>query len=544
MVSSRLRYLSLPYLGWILLKLTGSLASNIETLFPLDFDSMPSISESDTALIQVENTSFWFVELSSLPKVEGTDASVLSSEKRQFQLNAEEAGIDYEERFAFNDLFNGFSISVDPSQLKILSTLPGVKAIFPVAVIERPEYQLIDIGNVSLPHITSALEMTGVKVAVSSLGFTGKGIKVGVMDTGIDVDHPAFGGDGTSRSNSDRFPTERVAYGYDFVGDNFSGDSTPPNPDGFPDDCGGHGTHVAGIIGANDINTGVKGVAPEVIFGAYRVFGCTGSTFADIMLAAMERALADGMDILNMSIGSSFQWPRYPTAEAASRMVEQGMVVVASIGNSGTSGLYAAGAPGVGDEVIGVASVDNANVIMKVMQVDGTDIHFVPGTGSPINPTSGSMTLTRTGTATSTNDACSAFTPDSFTAKAVLIRRGTCSFYSKAKNAENAGASAVVIYNNVAGIGFIGTVAGDPSVNIPVVFISAAEGAQLDSLIAAGSGPVTLTWTNRNGLVANPTGGLISSTSSYGPTPDLKLKPDISAPGGSILSSYPLELGG
>src|SRR5690606_31428828 len=102
-----------------------------------------------------------------------------------------------------------------------------------------------------------------------------------------------------------------------------------PSPDPNPDDCNGHGTHVAGIVGANGT---VKGVAPEVTFGAYRVFGCDGSTTSDIMLAAMERAYKDGMQVLNMSIGSPYQWPQYPTAEAASRLVRKGMVVVASIG--------------------------------------------------------------------------------------------------------------------------------------------------------------------------------------------------------------------
>ena len=150
-----------------------------------------------------------------------------------------------------------------------------------------------------------------------SLGYRGNGVKVGIFDSGIDVDHPDL----------------RVVGGVDLVGDG----------NGL-DDCNGHGTHVAGIVGANGT---VKGVAPGVTFGAYRVFGCAGSTTSDIMVEAMERALADDMDVLNMSIGSSFQWPQYPTAQAADRLVNKGMVVVASIGNSGTSGLYAAGAPGV-----------------------------------------------------------------------------------------------------------------------------------------------------------------------------------------------------
>ena len=166
------------------------------------------------------------------------------------------------------------------------------------------------------------------------------------MDTGIDIDHPDLGGGGTNGGTT--FPSARVIAGWDFVGDAFNADPASPaynpvaTPDANPDDCGGHGSHVAGIVGARGA---VKGVAPNVSFGAYRVFGCSGSTTADIMIAAMERALADGMDVLNMSIGSTYQWPEYPTAKAATRLVNKGVVVVASAGNSGTTGLYSTGAP-------------------------------------------------------------------------------------------------------------------------------------------------------------------------------------------------------
>ena len=172
---------------------------------------------------------------------------------------------------------------------------------------------------------------------------------------GVDVDHPAFGGDGVARKNSPLFPSARVAYGYDFVGDAFNADpdfgDLQPGPD--PGSESGRlqrSWHARRRHHRRQLRRGLKGVAPDVTFGAYRVFGCDGSTTADIMIAAMERALADGMQVLNMSIGCSFQWPQYPTAVAASRLVDRGMVVVASIGNAGTSGLYAAGAPGLGEK--------------------------------------------------------------------------------------------------------------------------------------------------------------------------------------------------
>jgi len=106
----------------------------------------------------------------------------------------------------------------------------------------------------------------------SELGFTGKGVRVGIIDTGIDYNHPDLGG-GFG-------PGLRVAFGFDFVGDAYDGSNTPI-PDPFPDDCDGHGTHVAGIVGANGA---VTGVAPGVTFGAYRVFGCEGQAESDVII--------------------------------------------------------------------------------------------------------------------------------------------------------------------------------------------------------------------------------------------------------------------
>ncbi len=297
---------------------------------------------------------------------------------------------------------------------------------------------------------------------------------------------------------------------------------------------------MSGIIGANGV---IKGVAPNVRFRAYRVFGCEGSTTADIMLAAMERARADGADVVNMSIGSALSWPQYPTAKAADRLVRHGVVVVASIGNEGALGLYGASAPGVGRNVIGVASFDNshANLVAFTISPDAAKVGYVDAAGAPPTPLAGSFPMARTGTTTTTDDACAALTPGSLTGSVVLIRRGTCSFYQKAFNAQSAGAAGVVLYNNAPG--FISpTVAGTPAITIPVVSISAANGAVINGRLAGGS--VTMTWTSLVTSEAQPTGGLISSFSSYGLPPDLSFKPDIGAPGGSIRSTLPLEQGG
>lgn len=474
----------------------------------------------------------WFVEFNSAGTVEGGRLDRIRGEKAAFRKAAALAGLQVKERHSYERLFNGISVRASSAEKERLSRLPGVKAIHAVSIIQAPKVERNATSGTE--YINTALAMTGADYAQTVLGLTGQGIKVGIIDTGVDVDHPALNGGVAG------FPNPRVAYGYDFVGDAYDADTNPnPVPDANPDDCAGHGTHVAGIVGAN--SAGLKGVAPDVTFGAYRVFGCAGTTSSDIMVAAMERALADGMQVVNQSIGSSFQWPDYPSAKAADALVKAGVVMVASIGNSGTSGLYAAGAPGVGKKVIGVASFENTAMPLNHFTAGAADVGYLQATGAPAAPSSGNYPLARTGTTTSTNDACSPLAAGSLSGQVALIRRGTCSFYIKAFNAQTAGAAGVVLYNNTTGL-ISPTVAGNPPITVPVVSISAADGATLDGLIQAGG--ATMDWQAGVIAVPNPTGGLISSFSSWGLAADLSLKPNLGAPGGFIYSTYPLELGG
>ena len=499
-----------------------------QEVFPLS-----PLPTAETGEITDETTDLWFVEFASAPRVKGGSAAMHRNERAAFRSAAAAQRIQYQERFDFETLFNGLSVRATPAAMGKLAQLPGVTAVYPVVTVSIPETQ-----PALEPEMFTAIAMTGADYAQNELGLSGTGIRVAVMDTGIDYNHPDLGGPCFG-------PGCRVVTGFDFVGDAF--DANPnnptynpvPEPNDDPMDCNGHGTHVAGIVGASGT---VTGVAPGVEFGAYKVFGCVGSTTADIMIAAMEMALADGMHVLNMSIGAAFQWPQYPTAVAASNLVDAGMVVVASIGNSGASGVYSAGAPGVGEKVIGVASFDNTHVSISAFTIspDDTLIGYGPAAAAPPPPTSGSLSMARTGTTTTPDDACTPIAQD-LTDHAVLIRRGTCPFHTKALNAQNAGAAAVVLYNNVPGR-FSPTVAGTPVITIPVVAISDTEGALIDGRLQ--DGPVTMTWTDETLTTTNPTGGLISSFSSYGLSPDLTLKPDIGAPGGLIYAPYPLALGG
>jgi hypothetical protein len=153
------------------------------------------------------------------------------------------------------------------------------------------------------------------------------------------------------------------------------------------------------------------------------------------------------------------------------------------------------------------------------------------------------MPLARTGTPASAADACAPLTPGTLTGRVALIRRGTCSFYQKVKNAEAAGAIGVVVYNNAAGLLQPSVVppAGSPPVVVPVVGIQAADGVEINNRIAGG--PTSMTWTTLVLSLPNSAPGLASGFSSYGPSPDLDIKPDIAAPGGAIRSTFPIELG-
>ncbi|MFL1376149.1 MULTISPECIES: S8 family serine peptidase [unclassified Nocardiopsis] len=493
-------------------------ADEISELAPLH----PVPTPEDGELVHQAN-GLWFIELESPPTTQGTSAAKVDAEQDDFRTEAEEFGLEYDERHSFTDLWNGFSVEMDDAQISTARSIPGVQAIYPVVTYEIPE------ADENVPDLDTALPMTGADIAQNELGLTGEGVRVAIMDTGVDYTHPDLGGGG--------FPNDRVVAGYDFVGDDFNAQdpNAVPAPDEDPQDCNGHGTHVAGIVGAEGE---VTGVAPDVVFGAYKVFGCAGSTTSDIMVAAMEQALADDMDVLNMSIGSSHSWPQYPTATASDNLVDQGMVVVASIGNEGATGLYSAGAPGLGEHVIGVASFDNTHVqsVSAVANPSGQAVAYMNMGGAAEPPTSG-----ETDPLAAAGRACTALgdTVGDLTGKTALVIRGDCTFVEKYDAAVDAGATGVVVYNNVPGL-----FAGGGIVDRGAFSVGVANDSGLHLLeLLEGDEPVTLSWSDEVITVPNPTGGLISNFSSYGLAADLAVKPDIGAPGGLINSTYPVAKG-
>ncbi|MGA4670178.1 S8 family serine peptidase [Propionibacteriaceae bacterium Y1923] len=478
----------------------------------------------------------WFVQVSGAPTDDGGNAATARNNRDSVIRNAKSRGLKIEVTRQYDTSFNGLTINASDASVAELLSIPGVEKVFPVVQVHRPVVK----GGGTEPNMVAALNLSGASVAQNELGLTGQGIKIGILDTGIDIDHPDFGGNGTNGST--RFPTKKVTHGYDFVGDDYDA-SVPgarPVPDQNPDDCEGHGTHVAGIASAdgNTAANGIKGVAPKATLGAYRVFGCEGSTDSDIILAALEQAGKDKMNVVNMSLGFSYMsWPDYPTAQAADRLHKKGVVVVASAGNEGAGGLFSTGAPSVANTAISVASFENSLITQNVFRTsDGRTTGYVNASGAPIAPKSGTLTLNVPNPLL----ACAPLPPVARDT-VLLIQRGTCSFHEKALAAQQAGAAAVVLFNNAPGT-INPTVEGDRPITIPVVMISQADGEALAA--AAGAGNVTLTWTADVASTPNAEAGLISDFSSWGLAADLTLKPDLGAPGGNIWSTVPLEKGG
>ncbi|RKP07590.1 peptidase S8/S53 domain-containing protein [Thamnocephalis sphaerospora] len=369
--------------------------------------------------------------------------------------------------------------------------------------------------------------MTGVDRLHSEHKLDGNGIKIGIIDDGIDYLHPGLGGCFGQGC--------RVAYGWDFVGDSYDGNSAPI-PDADPrDTCKGHGTHVAGIIAAND--TTFVGVAPRATLGAYRVFGCNDNTQADMIIAALERAFRDGMDIVNLSLGLDSGWAMSSDATAVSRLTSQGLVVVAAVGNIASAGMWEVSTPSIAPGTIAVASVDNARYLAYTFTVSTERNLSIPyPTPQDKRPLalSGVDITSAAATAGASDLACEPIASN-LRGKIALIQRGVCNFLEKAINAQEAGAVAVIIYNNAPGI--IHPVTSDPKITVPVIGIQQAHGLAI--LRSFRSGIAAQAEFSKDILTLdNPEAGLLSDFSSWGPGPQLEIKPDIAAPGDSRARVY------
>ncbi|KAF4820075.1 Minor extracellular protease vpr [Colletotrichum siamense] len=453
-------------------------------------------------------------------------------------------------------LFNGASIRVEDDEEphvtagKIAGKL-SVKGVWPVRKIQMPKPNPSSVGRngtatgeALLRSIKNRREeaakdtySTHVMTQVDKLreaGFTGKGIKVGIVDTGVDYRHPALGG-----GFGEGFP---VGYGWDLTGDDYVESSDAPQPDADPlDTCQGHGTHVAGIIMAQENELGFTGAAPDVTLGAYKVSGCAGYTTSEILVSAFYKAYEDGSDVISCSAGDDSGWSIDAAAVAVSRIAEAGVPVVVAAGNSGNLGVWAVASPASGQAVAGIGSVDNT--VLPNLMTRGTfknetgEYAFGWSAGAPA--VTANVTL-RVWAGAVNNSACEPLAEDIDLTDAIpILNMDACASDIQGQNVLDRGAKYIFFFPS-----------SESRIYPPYVYTEGILGAGLIMPRQArewinNSENITVTFgpPSSSGLFAEPisngvTAGYTSPFSSYGPTWDLQLKPQFTAPGGGILSTW------
>ncbi|KAF8971231.1 subtilisin-like protease [Flammula alnicola] len=477
-------------------------------------------------------------ELSSIPTKRSFPRSL---DAVYASLQERAVGFDVTKEFDASGLFVGAALTVNtPQDVAAIASTPGVKAIRPVVRIDSPKpVKSHVVTGVNDPEVPPDSESTHILTGVDKLhaqGIIGTGIKIGIIDTGIDYTHPLLGG-GFG-------PGHKVIGGFDFVGDAYTGENTPmPDPDPL-DQCNGHGTHVGGIIGANPGNQfNISGVAFGASISAYRVFGCSGSVTDDILVEALLRGVSEGQDILTMSLGGADGWTESTSSVVSSRIAGQGTIVTIAAGNDGAFGSWFTSSPGNAINAISVASLDNTIIPLQNATLSGVQHDPITYFATFPLPVVGSLPIFATSNDTTiVDDACNPLpdsTPD-LSKFLVVVRRGTCTFVQKLTNVAAKGGNVTFIYDN--GNGFAGIAVG----NFTAVLIQAPDGefVSLVQQFAAGV-PVTVSFPQVGGSFnfPDPSGGLISSFTSYGPSNDFFFKPAVAAPGGNILSTFPVPLG-
>jgi uncharacterized repeat protein (TIGR01451 family) len=466
------------------------------------------------------------------------------------------------EQARFRHLANAVQIEIPADRLAEVVALPGV-----VGVDRAGIYSLRN--STSVPFI-------GAPGAWQLGPGLGEGVSIGIIDSGIDYLHAAFGGpgrasdyDGNDRTvvETGTFPTARVVGGRDFVGDSYNASSTiaadrTPRPDPDPLDCGGHGTHVAGTAAGSGVllsgasyggpyTTGLDpaqfrvgpGVAPRARLYALKVFGCEGSSAA--VMSALEWAAdpngdgstADRLDVVNLSLGCDFSCGSPTELSMVQRLADLGTFVAAAAGNAGDT-FFIHGDPGNAPAAAGVAAVIDDGVVSLALRVTTPSTaagDYVAVEGDLTVPLALTGPIATQLAAVVPADACSNLTNGAVVnGRIALIDRGTCYFADKILRAQAAGAVAVVMVNNVDGDPIImgGESAG---IAIPGVMITRADGNALKPLLAGGVGARLAA---NQTMVRTDLADQAASTSSRGPLWRTgALKPDLAAPGYRIASA-------
>ena len=462
----------------------------------------------------------------------------------------------------YTTLLNGFSATVTYGQYKAIRKLDCVQSAF-----ISPTFEL-------LPDTANSNRMIGGGI-YNTTGFTGEGMLVAILDTGVDMGHEIFRTAPKSPSLT-REKLQSMLETYDFQVESivkgisvsdlyysakipFQFDYGDRDKDGMPGDKGSHGTHVASTAAGNTgVNEAAMGVAPQAQIINMNVFKSTGgASYADI-LAALEDCILLGVDVANLSLGSDCGYIDYDSEDAFTKSLldvfertgESGVSLAVAAGNAYNAaygdafgGKALASNPDYGlvsepstyGESLSVAAVSNGMVKGPYVTVGGKNLAYQDSaTISEDENAKPFRSLSARGSieyvAVPNYGAEEDYAGLDLTGKIALVQRGGGMYYEqKERNAANAGAIGMLVYNNVPGMLYMSIT----DWRIPCAFISQAAGEYMKQQETK-----TLSVASADALVESPTYGM-ADFSSWGATPELTLKPEITAPGAGIYAAVP-----
>ena len=462
----------------------------------------------------------------------------------------------------YTTLLNGFSATVTYGQYKAIRNLDCVQSAF-----ISPTFEL-------LPDTANSNRMIGGGI-YNTTGFTGEGMLVAILDTGVDMSHEIFRTAPKSPSLT-REKLQSMLETYDFQVESivkgisvsdlyysakipFQFDYGDRDKDGMPGDKGSHGTHVASTAAGNTgVNEAAMGVAPQAQIINMNVFKSTGgASYADI-LAALEDCILLGVDVANLSLGSDCGYIDYDSEDAFTKSLldvfertgESGVSLAVAAGNAYNAaygdafgGKALASNPDYGlvsepstyGESLSVAAVSNGMVKGPYVTVGGKNLAYQDSaTISEDENAKPFRSLSARGSieyvVVPNYGAEEDYAGLDLTGKIALVQRGGGMYYEqKERNAANAGAIGMLVYNNVPGMLYMSIT----DWKIPCAFISQAAGEYMKQQETK-----TLSVASADALVESPTYGM-ADFSSWGATPELTLKPEITAPGAGIYAAVP-----
>jgi minor extracellular serine protease Vpr len=488
----------------------------------------------------------YIVELSDDPVATHAGARRVSAlhsaaaEAQRIQVRGQQAGVraSVESRQGVvlgqvENVSNALLVRIPDAQAAALASIPGVARVHPVR-----SFQLLLDHALAVHRAYDAWNQIGASNA-------GAGIRIGFIDTGIDVSHPGFSD--ASFAAPAGFPmADSVAdFAYTnnkvIVARSYAKLFASPDPDPSAADHVGHGTATAmaaaGVMNSGPLAT-ISGVAPRAWVGSYKVFGTPGindSASEDAILQAIEDAVTDGMNIISMSLGSNVaeRLEFDPEVQAIAAAKSLGVIVVVSAGNNGNNPNTIA-SPGDAPAAIAVGATNNNRMFAGTVLLPGANaLVAMPAAGSNSSTTLAGP-LMDVSPLDGSGLACASLPANSLSGAIALVFRGTCTFEIKLDNAQAAGAIGAVVYDNVPGEFPITMAIG--AATLPAEMVSNADGLALKSqLSGAPAGfAVTLQFALTPAAI-NPAS--VAAFSAQGPNVDFSIKPDLLAVGENLYTA-------